>query len=125
MAAFFRKFATLTGCMLLLTTGVAYGNDDLDALSAAQTKIQSLQQELQRIQTLSQDAIATESAYLRLREENELLKVEIETLKLDNIRLAEDNTARGIRWGMAAILLGVFLAWVIAQSATRKRRDQW
>lgn len=129
MAAFIRWLVPSTCCMLLVfaiaNSSSAAESADQQSLAQANATIEQLQQELTRIQTLSKDAIAIDAAFRRLREENELLKVEIETLKLDNIRLAENNTARGIRWGTAAVLVGVLLAWVISQVSTRKRRDSW
>ncbi len=86
---------------------------------------EKIQKELDRIQKISRDAIATETAYRALQEEAELLKVEIEKLKLENVRLDEDNFSDGIRWGAAAVLLGVLLAWMISKSSARKRRSEW
>lgn len=86
---------------------------------------EKLQQELDRIQKVSRNAIATEAAYRQLQEEAELLKVDIEKLKVENIRLSEDNLKAGIQWGAGAVLLGVILAWLISKSSTKKRRSEW
>ncbi|MBA53268.1 MAG: hypothetical protein CMK89_02330 [Pseudomonadales bacterium] len=86
---------------------------------------EKLQQELDRIQKVSRNAIATEAAYRQLQEEAELLKVDIEKLKVENIRLSEDNLKEGIQWGAGAVLLGVILAWLISKSSAKKRRSEW
>ncbi|MCG8537720.1 MAG: TIGR04211 family SH3 domain-containing protein [Pseudomonadales bacterium] len=86
---------------------------------------EKLQKELDRIQQVSRNAITTEAAYRQLQEESELLKVDIEKLKVENIRLSEDNLADGIKWGAAAVLLGVILAWLISKSSAKKRRSEW
>lgn len=86
---------------------------------------ETLQQELDRIQKVSRNAIATEAAYRQLQEEAELLKVDIEKLTVENIRLSEDNLKEGIQWGAGAVLLGVILAWLISKSSAKKRRSEW
>ena len=102
---------------------------ELDGLKSDHNKIsnstEKLQQELDRIQKVSRNAIATEAAYRQLQEEAELLKVDIEKLKVENIRLSEDNLKQGIQWGAGAVLLGVILAWLISKSSTKKRRSEW
>ena len=101
----------------------------MDGLKSDHNKIsnstEKLQQELDRIQKVSRNAIATEAAYRQLQEEAELLKVDIEKLKVENIRLSEDNLKQGIQWGAGAVLLGVILAWLISKSSTKKRRSEW
>ncbi len=89
------------------------------------TSTEKLQKELDHIQQISRNAITTEAAYRQLQEESELLKVDIEKLKVENIRLSEDNLAEGIQWGAAAVLLGVILAWLISKSSAKKRRSEW
>ena len=69
--------------------------------------------------------MTTEAAYRQLQEESELLKVDLEKLKVENVRLSEDNIAEGIQWGAAAVLLGVILAWLISKSTAKKRRSEW
>jgi len=95
---------------------------DHDKMSNSTEK---LQQELDRIQKVSRNAISTEAAYRQLQEEAELLKVDIEKLKVENIRLSEDNLKEGIQWGAGAVLLGVILAWLISKSSAKKRRSEW
>ena len=84
-----------------------------------------LQKELDKIQQTSRNAIATESAYRALQEETELLKVDLEKLRMENIRLEDNNVADGIKWGIAAVLFGVLLAWLISKSTGKKRRSEW
>ncbi|MEE2731480.1 MAG: TIGR04211 family SH3 domain-containing protein [Pseudomonadota bacterium] len=102
---------------------------ELGGLKSDHNKMSSstekLQQELDRIQKVSRNAIATEAAYRQLQEEAELLKVDIEKLQVENIRLAEDNLKEGIQWGAGAVLLGVILAWLISKSSAKKRRSEW
>lgn len=84
-----------------------------------------LQKELSRITTISRTAVETEAAYRRLQEEAEMLKVDMEKLRVENVRLKDDNFSKGIQWGMGAVLLGVILAWLISKTTGRKRRSEW
>jgi len=84
-----------------------------------------LQKELNRIATVSRTAVETEAAYRKLQEETELLKVDMEKLRVENVRLKDDNFSKGIQWGMGAVLMGVILAWLISKTAGRKRRSDW
>ena len=112
-----------------LTTEFASTQQELSGLKSDHKKITSsttqLQKELDHIQQISRNAMTTEAAYRQLQEESELLKVDLEKLKVENVRLSEDNIAEGIQWGAAAVLLGVILAWLISKSTAKKRRSEW
>ena len=95
---------------------------DFDKVSGSAT---SLEKKLNQVTNISHNAIETESAYRKLQEENELRKVDMEKLKVENVRLKDDRFTDGIKWGAAAVLLGVILAWLISKSAGRKRRSEW
>ena len=95
---------------------------NFDKVSGSAT---DLQKELNRITTISRTAVETEAAYRKLQEETELLKVDMEKLKVENVRLKDDNFSKGIQWGMGAVLLGVILAWLISKTAGKKRRSDW
>lgn len=84
-----------------------------------------LQKELNRVTQVHRSAITTETAYRQLQEESELLKVDMEKMKVENVRLREDKLAEGIKWGAGAVLLGVILAWLISKSSGKKRRSEW
>lgn len=84
-----------------------------------------LQKELNRIATVSRTAVETEAAYRKLQEEAELLKVDMEKLNVENVRLKDNNFSQGIQWGMGAVLMGVILAWLISKTTGRKRRSEW
>lgn len=95
---------------------------DYEKVSGSAT---DLQKELSRITTISRTAVETEAAYRRLQEETEMLKVDMEKLRVENVRLKDDNFSKGIQWGMGAVLLGVILAWLISKTTGRKRRSEW
>ncbi|MGB1062529.1 MAG: TIGR04211 family SH3 domain-containing protein [Ketobacter sp.] len=103
--------------------------NQLDSLQSDHSKMsqstEQLQQELDRIQKVSRNAIATEQAYRQLQEEAELLKVDIEKLKVDNMRLSEEKLKEGFQWGAAAVVLGMIIAWLFMKSSGRKRRSEW
>ncbi len=95
---------------------------NFDKVSGSAT---DLQKELNRVSTISRSAVETEAAYRKLQEETELLKVDMEKLNVENVRLKDDNFTKGIQWGMAAVLLGVILAWLISKTSGKKRRSEW
>ena len=103
--------------------------EELGGLKSDHTKMSSstekLQVELDRIQKVSRNAMATETAYRQLQEEAEMLKVDIEKLKVENVRLSEDNLKEGIQWGVGAVFLGIILAWLISKTTGKKRRSEW
>ncbi|HVK99670.1 MAG TPA: TIGR04211 family SH3 domain-containing protein [Dongiaceae bacterium] len=84
-----------------------------------------LQKELNRVANLSRNHIATDAAYRQLQEDTELLKVDLEKLKVENARLVDDKRLEGIKWGAGAVLLGMLLTWLISKSAGKKRRSEW
>ncbi len=84
-----------------------------------------LQKQLSNISTASRNAMETEAAYRQMQEDTELLKVDMEKLRVENVRLKDDNFSKGIQWGMGAVLMGVILAWLISKTTGRKRRSDW
>lgn len=95
---------------------------DYQTVSSSAT---DLQKQLSNITTASRNAVETEAAYRKLQEDTELLKVDMEKLRVENVRLKDDNFSKGIQWGMGAVLLGVILAWLISKTTGRKRRSEW
>ena len=84
-----------------------------------------LEKELNRVANVNRNAISTDAAYRQLQEDAELLKVEIEKLKVENARLVDDKRLEGIKWGAGAVLLGMLFTWLISKSAGKKRRSEW
>ena len=95
---------------------------DFQTVSSSATE---LQKQLNGISTASRNAVETEMAYRKLQEDTELLKVDMEKLRVESARLKEDNFDDGIKWGMGAVLMGVILAWLISKTTGRKRRSEW
>lgn len=112
-----------------LKSRLSESQSELGGLKSDHSKMTSstekLQKALDNAQQTCKNAIATEAAYRQLQEEAELLKVDVEKLNVENIRLSEDNLKSGIQWGAGAVLLGVILAWLISKSSAKKRRGEW
>ena len=112
-----------------LKTQLSSTQQELNGLKSDHRKVTSsttqLQKELDHIQQISRNAMTTEAAYRQLQEEAELLKVDLEKLKVENIRLTEDNFSDGIKWGAGAVFFGVIIAWLISKSSAKKRRSEW
>ena len=129
LAAAFKQVDSLKKENESLKEQLNTSRSELGGLKSDHNKMSSstekLQEELDRIQKVSRNAMATETAYRQLQEEAELLKVDIEQLKVENVRLSEDNLKAGIQWGVGAVILGIILAWLISKSTAKKRRSEW
>lgn len=129
LVAALTEIQTLKKQNAALNQNLQASQTELQELSSDHNKISSsteqLQQELDRIQKTSKNAIETEAAYRQLQENTELLKVDIEKLKIENIRLSEANLTEGIQWGAGCVFFGILIAWLISKSATKKRRGEW
>lgn len=112
----------LSGQLKLSQSELGTLKSNYDKVSGSTT---DLQKELNRVANIHRNAIATDAAYRQLQEDAELLKVEIEKLKVENARLVDDNKLEGIKWGMFAVVLGMLLTWIISKSLGKKRRSEW
>ncbi|MEE4360252.1 MAG: TIGR04211 family SH3 domain-containing protein [Pseudomonadales bacterium] len=95
------------------------------AYAEATSEAERLRVELARVRDTSARALETAAALDALQGEAATLRNQVETLTADNVRLASDNRAEGIKWGAAAVLLGSLLAWIISAIGGRRRRSDW
>lgn len=95
------------------------------AYEEASAEVARLNAELERIRRTSAEALETAAALEALQEEATAMRARMEDLSNENVRLAGDNRAAGIKWGAAAVLAGALLAWIAASVGGRRKRSDW
>lgn len=95
------------------------------AYEEASAEVARLNAELERIRRTSAEALETAAALDALQDEATAMRARMEDLAKENVRLAGDNRAAGIKWGVAAVLAGALLAWIAASVGGRRKRSDW
>lgn len=95
------------------------------AYEEASAEVARLNAELERIRRTSAEALETAAALAALQDEATAMRARMEDLSDENVRLAGDNRAAGIKWGAAAVLAGALLAWIAASVGGRRKRSDW
>ena len=95
------------------------------AYEEASAEVARLNAELERIRRTSAEALETAAALDALQDEAAAMRARMEDLASENVRLAGDNRAAGIKWGVAAVLAGALLAWIAASVGGRRKRSDW
>ncbi len=85
----------------------------------------ALRAEIDNLKSIAANALNTEKSNQKLREENELMGVEIERLRAENADLHSDRFNKGLQWGAAAVLIGVLIAIIVPKISGSKRRSSW
>jgi len=91
----------------------------------ASRRAEQLRSELEALRETASSAIETEAAYESLQREADALRERIATLAAERARLEEDRLIRGIKWGAAAVLAGMLLAWLLTRLSGRETEDRW
>lgn len=87
---------------------------------------EKLTQDLNRIKSISKNAIALNDTNNALLEENERLKVDIDVLQAEKVRLQDDSNQGWFMIGAGAVSLGALLAIVAPWfKPKRKPSDYW
>ncbi len=97
-------------------------NGELETLRSSNAELSS---ELNRIKTISGDAIDLDSQYQTLAEENARIKNELDVLKAENKSLKEFNDNKILYTGGALILLGIFLGFILPRLTGKRRKEGW
>ena len=80
--------------------------------------------ELEQLRDLSRNAIAQKREHLNLAEENKKVTLQLEQMRLDNMVLSKGTKNDGIFYGVGAILIGLFLGWVLSITG-KNRKSGW
>lgn len=91
----------------------------------ASGRAERLQSELEALRETASSAIETKAAYDSLQQEADELRARLDELASENARLEEDRLIRGMKWGAAAVIAGMLLAWLLTRLAGRERENRW
>lgn len=108
-------------------SGKSSSNKTLSSdLKAAQNQASDLAKQLEELKRISGDSIALYENHQKLMETHQLIQTELDITKADNERLRSNNDQQFILAGAAAVLLGVFLTWLIPKIFNRRRKySEW
>jgi len=96
-----------------------------DTISQLEISLANTETELNRITSLSGQAVELDEQNSRLRLENSNLSNEVDVLRIENTRLTEQHDRDYIIYGALAVLLGVVIALVVPRMAPKKRNSEW
>jgi SH3 domain protein len=97
-------------------------NGELENLRAENIQ---LTLELNRITSISSDAIDLDGEYQELAEENARLKNVLDVARAENQSLAEYNDNKMLYAGGILIILGIFLGFLLPRLNGKRRKDGW
>lgn len=94
-------------------------------LEALEQEKADLTKELNRIREISANAIELNDRNNELLEENQLLKNEVDVVKLENQRLEDAKETREWMVGGSIMLIGLILGLILPKLKGGTRRDSW
>lgn len=98
----------------------------LDEISVSEKQtIASLSDELEKVKDISSNAIQTDRAYQKLLEEHEVQKAQLETMRLENTDLRNDQRSEFMWYGAILIVLGMIIMSIISAYKSRPRYSDW
>jgi SH3 domain protein len=101
-------------------------NNELTRNVGAESQSRSeMAAELQKIKTLSADAIALEQRFRELEQKNGVLSTQAEKLTAENTKLKDDQRVDFMVYGVGILLCGVLLAIVVPALKPKKRQSEW
>lgn len=83
---------------------------------------QSVSQELKNIKAVSEDAVNLANKNKELSEEVQQLLLQNDDVRIQNEALKDQSAKRWFMLGASAILLGLFLGWLLSMSKGRRQR---
>ncbi len=90
-----------------------------------QTALDNSNNELERIKSVSGKTIELDESNAKLRLENSNLINELDVLRIENTRLAEQNNRDFILYGAFAVLIGVIIALIVPHLTAKKKHSEW
>ena len=92
-------------------------------LSELQKHSEKADKELAHVKDISKDVIRIDSTNTQLLEENELLKASHEESQQLVTKLESNQQNQGIIYGVLAVLLGIFLGWIMPKMKSNRSSD--
>lgn len=94
-------------------------------LQAARDDASRLNRELEELKQISANAVNLNRSNQQLMEERRLLQTEIDVLKAENERLADDARQTWFLYGAIAVGLGVLITLIVQSLRSRRRYSEW
>jgi SH3 domain protein len=94
-------------------------------VDALQKQNQNLTTELKYIKKISADAISLDNKNQALIQENEEIKIEVDTLKAENDRLVTRLDTTTFWYAMGLLATGIFLGLVLPMVSRGKKTSSW
>ena len=83
-----------------------------------------LEKELERIKTISSNALALDEKVKKLTQRNQELEIQVEALTAENTQLSDNRQQTYILYGGALVIIGI-LAGLILPNIRPKRSSGW
>lgn len=96
-----------------------------DELQAARNEASRLGRELEELKQISANAVNLNRSNQQLMEERRLLQTDIDVLKAENERLADDARQTWFLYGAIAVGLGVLITLIVQGLRSRRRYSEW
>jgi SH3 domain protein len=98
-------------------------DQEVSQLSSSQTQLEKTAGELAEVKRISAQALSLDTNNRRLIEQAEVLKIRIEVLEADNIRMLESSESTAFMNGAFAVLLGVIITLLVPRLWPQRRRS--
>lgn len=93
--------------------------------SEASTSRASMENELQKIKTLSAGAIDLDHRYQTLLEKHQLIQTELDSMRAENERLVNDQRMDFLFYGAGILVFGMIFATILPALRAKKRYSEW
>ena len=107
---------------------LANAQDDNQALIAQNTsltaKLKNITEELDNIKRVSSDAVNIANKNSKLETEVQQLLLQLDDIRIQNKSLKDQSEQQWFMLGVGAIVLGLFLGWLLSKRSG-SRRQSW
>ena len=101
------------------------GSQLSEDLIESQAEAEKLQNELDELQRISQNAVTLHESHKELLHNYELIQTELDVLKAKNSRLQNDSRNTFFLYGAGSVLLGVMIALLAPHMRRRRGFSEW
>ncbi len=93
--------------------------------NSTQNSLEDNSAELERIKSVSANALNLDRRNRELRESNEQLRNDLELLQVENMRLKDKSESNMLMIGGGLVLLGVMIALILPMVKPSRKNDSW
>lgn len=108
-----------------LSSTQSNGSQLSEDLIESQAEAEKLQNELDELQSISQNAVTLHESHKELLHNYELIQTELDVLKAKNSRLQNDSRNTFFLYGAGSVLLGVMIALLAPHMRRRRGFSEW